>query len=115
MTAPCTDCAVPMLPALGGGRPYQSAPAGMRHHRGHGLCSACYVRAARGSHREPDWAAVARATEGERVPLTPTERRAAVAALTARRCSAAEIGRRLGIAQRSVFRIRSQRRERAAA
>jgi transcriptional regulator with GAF, ATPase, and Fis domain len=56
----------------------------------------------------PDWVNVDRALTGERVALNVAERRAVIAALTERRCSAAGIARRLGMHQRSVVRVRAR-------
>ena len=122
---PCTGCGTPMV--RGPGRGARILPAGMRFHVGHGLCRVCYdvaraVRSAQGrawphgsSKASPDWVNIHRALAGEWIRLNVAERRAVVAALTARGESAAGIARRLGIAQRSVVRIRTRERTDAAA
>lgn len=69
----------------------------------------------RGAGRAPDAAAVVRAVRGERVTLTWQERREAVAVLTGRGLSAAEIRDRLGVAERTVTRHRAATRRQEAA
>lgn len=83
-------------------------------HVGHSLSAgprgAYYPR-----HRDVDEVAVARATRGElrALALGTREREVAVAALTERRLSSTDIARRLGLAPRSVVRIRQRIRQRA--
>lgn len=68
-----------------------------------------------GAHRPTgiDPVAVTEAIAGRRVPLTPAERKEAVRILTGAGHSATEIGERLGVDPRSIFRIRSSTGEAA--
>jgi hypothetical protein len=120
---PCVKCGTPMAPSYGGTKSYRPAPAGMRYHYSGGWCRNCSTkaRAVRGrciagrpASREPaDWVKVDRAVNGWPADLNTAERQAAVDTLTARGWSARRIAMHLGLAQRSVVRIRT--RERAAA
>lgn len=65
--------------------------------------------------REVDWAAVVRACNGERMPLTTAERREAVRMLErAERLSIDQMARRLDLAWRTVQRHRAAIRREAA-
>lgn len=115
---PCVRCSRPMVPRRW--RP----PEGMVSHQGRGLCLTCYTIttrvAIRGTYpggvprpdEDVDVTAVFRACDGDRrVRLNTLERRRAVAVLTDRRLSAAAIAKRLGLAERSVTRIRARLRQ----
>ena len=68
-------------------------------------------RIQKGSWLEPaDWVVVERVAAGEHMNTNPAERRQLVALLTSRGRSAADIARRLGIAQGTVVRIRRELR-----
>lgn len=84
-------------------------------HRAHGWCDGCYSRwhrAGRPDDGPPppgtvppvDEVIVASAVRGERPTLTPRERRAAVAILTAKGLAARQVAVRLGCTRRTVER-----------
>lgn len=110
---PCIRCARPMRPAHNRDRTLGEVP-----HKGRGLCRACYDHARavpsahsqpRGTDKEPpDWVKVDRVLHGQHQALNRAERQAVVAALDGH--PARLIAQRLGIASRSVCRIRSRLR-----
>jgi hypothetical protein len=116
----CTRCNRPMLRA----NRRAARAAGIREHVAHGLCSACWQRqrpqvAGRSTNHgarlaAPDEIAVLRAVFGESLPLSATERHAAVHACRARGLSIAETARRLGLSSRNVARWRAVPLERAS-
>jgi hypothetical protein len=119
---PCVKCGTPMA-GLDTRKPYRPPPVGMGYHHAHGMCRRCYPRihrrvpgsylaAGRASHEPADWVKVDRAVNGWPTDLNAAERQAAVDTLTERGWSARRIALLLGLAQRSVVRIRT--RERAA-
>lgn len=71
-------------------------------------CQACALTNITHDFPEPDEMAVARLLAGQPVKATPTERNQAVATLTRRRLSAAEIARRIGCTKRTVERHRAK-------
>lgn len=78
-----------------------------------------YMRSRYAARREgveprlPDEAAIERALRGDRVRLTPAERRIVVGKLTARGMPAGEIARHVGATRRTVTRHRKSLREAA--
>lgn len=87
--------------------------------KAHRLCGTCYsvVRSVRsasgqmgpvGGFGDPDRVVIYRVLTGEKFRMNCAERRAVVAEFTRQGVSAAEIARRMGIAQRSVCRLRAR-------